>query len=267
MKILILIKCWKGGVGGVMRSIIPILQKKGHQVEVISREDDLNIFSMKNSFFPLRRLIKEKEYDILYTQDWSLAIPFLSYKKHYCCFHGLNLKHQGKPFQYIVGKIMGKKLIAVGPPVKKKFKKAHLVNNGVDLNKFFPINNQRQFIGYIKKKSEEKATYELAKKLSEGLNKEISIAENIPFDKMNEWYNSLDTFISFPNKRAGFNLCWLEAMVSGVPKIIGNYGGIGSEIPITKLGEEVKRIDYRTWLINSNFTWENHVNKLLEIFR
>ena len=83
MKILILIKARGGGHERVMNSIKPLLEQKGHQVEIISREDDLNCFSVKQSFFKLRKEVNKRDYDILYTQDWSCALPFLNYKNHY----------------------------------------------------------------------------------------------------------------------------------------------------------------------------------------
>ena len=55
MKILIVLKKWKGGVGRVINSIKPLLEKEGHEVKVISREDDLKCFSMKSSWFKLQR--------------------------------------------------------------------------------------------------------------------------------------------------------------------------------------------------------------------
>ena len=68
---------------------------------------------------------------------------------------------------------------------------------------------------------------------------------------MNKWYNSLKFFVSLPPKNAGFNLCWLEAKVSGVPNIIGNENGIGIE-------NVEKSFD--------KFTWENNVKKLNKLF-
>jgi len=50
MKILIVLIRWKGGVGRLIESLKPFLEKEGHQVEVISREDDLKGFSAKQSF-------------------------------------------------------------------------------------------------------------------------------------------------------------------------------------------------------------------------
>ncbi len=67
---------------------------------------------------------------------------------------------------------------------------------------------------------------------------------------MNKWYNSLKVFISKPSESAGFNLCWLEAKASGVPKIIGNDNGIG----INNVHEKFKKL-----------TWENNVNRFLQI--
>jgi hypothetical protein len=70
---------------------------------------------------------------------------------------------------------------------------------------------------------------------------------------MNEWYNSLKVFISYPKDFTGFNICWLEAKASGVPRILGNNNGIGID---RILNEPIK-----------NFIWENSVNKLIKILK
>jgi len=81
---------------------------------------------------------------------------------------------------------------------------------------------------------------------------EISIANKIPSEKMNEWYNTLKIFASYPPNYVGFNLVWLEAKASGVPLVLGNEFGIG----INKINNE--------W---EEMTWENHINKVLEVFK
>ena len=81
---------------------------------------------------------------------------------------------------------------------------------------------------------------------------ELSIAKNIPPEKMNDWYNTLKVFVSYPPSYVGFNLVWLEAKASGVPLVLGNENGIG----INKINEDWKEM-----------TWENHVDKLLEVFK
>ena len=69
MKILIVMIRWKGGVGRVVSSIKSLLEERGHKVEVISREDDLKCYSLKESIFKLRKEVKERDYDTLYVMD------------------------------------------------------------------------------------------------------------------------------------------------------------------------------------------------------
>ena len=57
MKILILLKKWEGGVGSVVKHISNEFEKKGHQVKIISRENDLKIYSLRKSIFKLRNHI------------------------------------------------------------------------------------------------------------------------------------------------------------------------------------------------------------------
>lgn len=249
MKILILIQVKGGGHERVINSMKPHLKLKGHEVEIISREDDLNCFSTKQAFFKLRKEVNKRNYDILYVQDWSCAIPFPFKKNHYCCFHGLNPGKTGRILQKIVGKIMKKRLFVVSDFLHKKFPKSTILYNGVDTKQFYDMKKKRKYFGWIKRDYEEKNEEEIrqeAKKM--GL--PISIANKIPQNEMNEWYNSLKIFASYPKKFAGFNMCWIEAKASGVPNILGNENGIGIEN------------------IHKNFhkfTWKNTTNKFLGV--
>lgn len=249
MKILIVIIRWKGGVGRGINSIKPFLEKEGYEVEVLSREDDLNCFSTKEAFFKLRKTVAEKYYDILYTHDWSCAIPFLFKKNHYCSHHGITPYKIGKFLQKIVGKIMGKKLFVVSDFLHKKFPKSTILYNGVDRKQFYDMKKERKYFGWIKRDYEEKDEEEI-KSIARDYGLELSIAENIPQDKMNEWYNSLKIFASYPKKFAGFNMCWIEAKASGVQNIFGNNNGIGIENIYKRFNE---------------FNWENNVNNFLEV--
>ena len=250
MKILIVLIRWKGGVGRVIESIKPLLEKAGNEVEVISREDDLKSYSLKDSFFKLRREVKKRDYDILYTQDWSCALPFLGFRNHFICFHGNESNKLGRLIQNFIGKAMGKRLIVVGPKLKERFPKSNLIYNGVDFNKFRNLKKRRTKIGWVDKGTES-ITEEDFLKIAKKYRLKPTIAENIQPEKMNEWYNSLKIFVSYPPESAGFNLCWLEAKASGVPEILGNENGVG----INKIKKDWKKM-----------SWENHVNKLLGAF-
>lgn len=247
MKILIVIIRWAGGVGRVVQSLKPLLEKKGHQVEVISRKDWYGYVSSS-----LKESVDNKDYDILYTQDWSCAFPFLFRKNHYCCFHGHNPTKLGYFIQTLVGKIMGSKLIVVGDSLKKRFPKSTLIYNGVDPNVFYDMKKERKYLGWINR-SYEKINKKEVEELSKKYKLPLSVCESIPSSDMNEWYNSLKAFVSYPEDFTGFNLCWLEAKASGVPKILGNENGIG----ITRVKNNPIE----------KFSWSNHVNKLLEVIK
>ncbi len=254
---MILIRGGEGGVNRVVNSIKPLLEKKGHKIDVISREDDLNRYSLISSFRVLRKEVKRRDYDLIYTQDWSCALPFLFKKNHYCCFHGHNFG-VGFFIQSLIGKIMGKRLIVVGPTLKKRFPKSNLIYNGASKKDFYDMKKKRKYIGYYfsnrKMNASDpiaKETLDKVKELKEKFKLETSLAKDIPPNKMNEWYNSLQFFICLPPKQTGFILGWLEAKFAGVPNIIGNEYGVG----ISNLNANWK-----------SMTWENHVNKLLETF-
>ena len=226
MKILTYILRHKGGVGRVLKTLEPELNKLGHELEVISREDDLECFSLASSIVRMNKDIRYRDYDILLTNDWSMALPFIFKKNHFSLFHGLEQSKISKKLQNIVGKIIGKNLMVVGFNIKKIFPRATLTENGVDKKKFFNLNKKRKYLGWVKR------DYDLineaeAKFYAQQLGLKLSIAENIHPDKMNEWYNSLKAFISMPPAYTGFNLCWVEAYRAGVPKILGNNNGVG----------------------------------------
>lgn len=285
MKVLIFLRRWRGGVGAVVTSVKKELESKGNKVVCISREEDLNCFSTFKKILYLRQkyiqIINRERPDIIYTQDWSIALPLLIptqiYRKnHFCCFHGLQ---QGKTafFQNFVGKKLQNKLIVVGDSLKEKFPKSQKVYNGVDLEKFKPLNKMRNYFGWIAKEKE--ITEEEILILSKKLKLKPLIVKNysIPFEKMNErFYNHCKFFVSLPPKGAGFNLCWIEAMAAGVPKIIGNDEGIGKELSITKIKKgdsleetikQTKEKNYRKEVEKLGLTWKNHTIKLLKIWK
>jgi len=251
MNILILFKRWKGGVGTVVKNIKRELEKRKHKVDVISR-DDCNIKGRDLRKFVIKH---GNKYDIIFTQDWSLALPLLFpypifIKKHYCLFHG----HQPNKLRFLqtlIGKWMGNKLCVVGDTLKKRFPKSNLIYNGVDTKRFYDLNLKRKCLGWIERDYEvidKQGIINLAKKL----NLIPFIAKDIPYECMNSFYNQCEVFVSLPRDYTGFNLCWLEAMASGVPKIVHNQNGIGS-----KIGD----------LNVKDLTWKKSTEKLLEVLK
>lgn len=223
MKILIYMIREKGGVGRVVATTKKELERRGHEVEVISREDDLDWYSTKDSWRLIRKMVKKMDYDILYTQDWSCALPFLFFKNHYCCFHGLE---DSSPFlQYFVGKIMGGRLVVVSDRFKNNFPKSSVIYNCVDDELFFDMKKERKYFGWMERPYQ--TDYSEEEKLAKIEGLRTSVAVGIPPEKMNEWYNKLKVFASFPPEYAGFNLSWLEAIKAGVPIVYGNNYGIG----------------------------------------
>lgn len=289
MKILIVLIKMKGGVGRANTEIAASLRKKGHEVDLLSREDDLNIFSLSKSIFPLRKkiktLMKEKNYDFIYTQDYSCALPLLFpyllfWKKHFSCFCGCKIGLWQWPqilLQIIVGKIFGKKLIVIGDSLKERFPRSKKIYRGVNIEKFKPLNKKRKFIGWIPKTYEGISDSELMQ-ISNETGLKIMKAENIAPEKMNEFYNQCKVFVDLP-LTAGFNLAWLEAMSAGVPIIVGNKNGAGRFLPIDKINsvEDNKKIteyinnqrkrNYRKWVIENNFSWDAKTEELIDYFK
>ena len=283
MKILILFTKYKGGVGSVVKNIQKELEKKGHKVDAISRDDDLKM-SFWKSLPKLRKLVKKRaeKYDIIYTQDWSIAFPLLypfeiAREKHFCCFHGIQ-PGKARILQRKVGEKLGNKLIVVGDGLKKMFPKARLNYNGVDIKKFKPkkVKKIKNSVGFVNWQTSD-YNFKKIKRAVEKTGKRFVIAEDIPLEKMPDFYSKLDIFISLPPFCTGFNMSWIEAMACGVKKIIGNNAGIGNKLPIEKIEAykgnisesltKVKGRDYRKWVEKSNFTLDKYVENLLKIWK
>ena len=241
MKIIIIAINMTGGVGRVISEIKKEFVKRKHKVKIFLRDD-------YESESELKKEVEKESYDVLYTQDWSCCKIFLFSKNHFSCFHGNNPGKLGYVLQTLIGKFIGKNLVVVGPSLKKRFPKSTMIYNGVDKEEFCDMKLERKYFGWIDKKTEmyDEATI---KKEAEKYNLSLLIAKDIPSNEMNKFYNKCKVFASYPPYSGGFNLCWIEAKASGVPIILGNENGIG----ITKA-------------LNEKFSWEFHVNKLLEIF-
>lgn len=285
MNILILIKKIEGGVGSATDGICKELEKKGHHIKIISREDNLKIYSLFYSLFKIRDIIKDdgKSYDIIYTQDWSMALPLifpsrLVKNKHYSCFHGRERNIFSSIIQKIVGKILGKRLIVVGDSLKKIFPKSSLIYNGVDTLKFKPSKKEyakKNSLGFSNWATEEYHFHKIEEAAKE-LGKNLIVAKGRPHNEMPKFYNKVETFISLPPNYTGFNLVWVEAMASGVKKIVGNNAGIGKNLPITKIEDykndikeaiiNAKSRDYRKWVIKNKFTLKDAAKKIEKIF-
>ena len=151
MKILTYILRRKGGVGRVISSLEPELNKLGHTLEVVSREDDLNCFSLVDSIKKMNKDIKKRDYDILLTNDWSIALPFLFKRNHFSLFHGAEDRKLSNTFQKLVGNIIGRNLMVVGSKMSRTLPKATLTENGIDTKKFFDMKRSRRYMGWIKR--------------------------------------------------------------------------------------------------------------------
>ena len=140
MKILVVFRNKGGESWKIVESLSKNLRDLGHKVDILSREDDLGIDSLSGSMGVLKETIKRKNnvggYDIIYTNDWSIAFPLLIpervfEKEHYCFFHNVEPKGQSKIFQRIVGNMMGDRLIVRTEKLKEIFLKSTLSPEGI----------------------------------------------------------------------------------------------------------------------------------------
>ena len=285
MKILIVLKKSRGGVGFANKRLSKALEKRGHTINIFSREEDLKSHSFIGSLFKMRKYLKniEKEYDIIYTQDWSLALPLLFpwpiiKKKHFCNFCG-NQVGPTKIFQNFVGAIIKKRLVVVGDSIQKRFPSSKLVYRGVNLKEFRPLKKKRNYIGWVNKETEE-IDENFIKEVSKLAKLKYVVAKKIPLNKMNEFYNKCGIFISMPDSSAGFNNVWAESMAAGVPIVIGNDKGLGKYWPYERIRKNKDKIsetlriirqgnkkNYRRWLIKNKISWKESAIKLEKIFK
>ena len=144
MKILILYRTQKDFTGKSIKDIKENLESKGHKVEAVSRNEDLHLESLSSSMDGLKGFIikmNEKEnYDLIYTQDWSIAFPILFptkilFEKHYCLFHDTEEKGgaQSRILQKIAGNLLGNHLLVKTNELMVKFPKAILSKNGLEV--------------------------------------------------------------------------------------------------------------------------------------
>lgn len=273
VKILIYMVREGGGVGRVISEIKPLLEREGHIVKVISRENDLNGFCFYKGIFKIGEIARKEKYDIIFSQDWSCALAFLFFRNHYCFYHG---KTKGVQFlcQFFVSKFLKNRLI-VGDIVNSYLFDSYLNPNGVNVTKFKPLNQKREYLGWINKGTE-MITPNQIENLGKKVNLPVLIAKDIPPEKMNElFYNKCKIFISLPPKIVGCQLSYMEAMAAGVPKIVGNNHGEGFKYPFEKVEnfpntesalKNAKKRDYRKFIVENNITWRNFVKNILKIF-
>ena len=282
MNILVLVKeMGFGGVETLLKNISNEFKKRGHKIDIVSRKDNFRINGFLQSIFPIRKkvreLMRERKYDIIYTQDWNMALPLLFpypvfKKRHFCFFHATQ---KGKSFfvQFLVGMAMKKRLLT-GDRVNQRRYGATLVATSVNLNDFKPLGKKRVYLGWTNKPSEN-LTKEKIEEIGRKLKIPVIIAEkSIPID-MNDFYNKCKIYVSLPFKEAGGGVTYMEAMAAGIPRIVGNMYAEGYKFPFDKI-ENFKSIeeairnskerDYRKWMKESKITWENHVNRLIELF-
>lgn len=141
MKILIVYRTEKDAVGKAVKEIAEKLKKKGYNVDLVSRNEDLSLQTLSSSMDGLKGFIikmNEKEnYDLIYTQDWSIAFPLVFptkvlFEKHYCLFHDVEPSGaHSKVLQKITGNLLGDHLLVKTDELLGKFSKAKLSEDGL----------------------------------------------------------------------------------------------------------------------------------------
>jgi glycosyltransferase involved in cell wall biosynthesis len=270
MKILMVHKTRVGGVARYVYEVKKKLERKGHSVNEVTRLEDLKRKRFWQAVVPLRKTAGE--YDVVHSHDWSIAIGLLGLENHVATFHGFPTN----PFAFVMQnrciKVMGKRAIVVSPRMKRRYKNATMIVEGVDLEEFKP--KKKKFEGVVGVCQ----GYNLDA-IRKGVNMagmKLIEAKGISLDKMPGFYDSVDIFISLPPKTTGFNLVWLEAMASGKPTI-GNKWGIGEVLPIDKvrdnepseIAEKVKSVrykNYRQWIKEHEMTWKKHVDEMIKVY-
>ena len=143
MKILIVCRKKEGENWDAVKNMEKKLTQLRHDIEILAREEDLNMNSLSSSMGSLSSAVEKLDakngYDMIYTQDWSIALPFLIptkilFEKHYCLFHDIEPSAaKSRILQKIVGNMMAEKLLVRTKELKEKFPKAILSPDGVSL--------------------------------------------------------------------------------------------------------------------------------------
>jgi hypothetical protein len=146
MKILILYRTDKDETGRFVKVLKANLEKREHIVEAVSRNENLSLPSLTSSMDALKEFVIKKNqkenYDLIYTQDWSIAFPLvfpskILFDKHYCLFHEVEERGaQSKIMQKIVGNLLGSHLLVKTEKLKNKFQKAVFSKDGLEVLTF-----------------------------------------------------------------------------------------------------------------------------------
>lgn len=144
MKILIIHRTKNDDVGKFVNNLKANLEKKGNIIDLFTRNEDLHMPSLSSSMEGIKDFVKRKDlenkYDLIYTQDWSIAFPLLfpskvAYEKHYSLFH--NIQEDGNPASKILSKIaanmLGDHLFVRNQDLKKIFSKSSLSEDGMKI--------------------------------------------------------------------------------------------------------------------------------------
>lgn len=283
MNILHLHKTRRGGVAIHVSYVKSELEDSSHDVDEISRNEDLDSDSFLRSYHLLQEESKawSDDYDVIHAHDWSLAFPLIraGVKNLVATFHAFPTNPVARLFQDYAISRLGPRAVVISPKMKLRYQDASYIPNGVDLKLFRRTGESHDGFrvgvaqGYKK---------EAIKRACDAAGVEfVSTRGELDYEDLPDFYSSLDAFVSLPYRQAGFNMVWTEAMACEVPYIVGTGAGIGDVLPIYKLrkssgpksllelfrdGELPPLKGSREWLERNEFTWERHVESLLRIY-
>ncbi|BBL45437.1 glycosyl transferase group 1 [Nanobdella aerobiophila] len=283
MRVLFVEKAKIGGVNIHIEYVKKELEKRGTEVDVITRNEDLKLPSFISSYRKLKELYEKwsKEYDIIHAHDWSIAYPAVkaNIKNLIVTLHGSPANPLAKYFEDHIVKKLGKRVVVISPKMLKKYPETTYIPNGVDLDLFKRYENieRENYLAGIFQKYNSDKIIKILRKLK------INYIQSgaYPYEELPKLYNQISIFISLPPKYAGFNMVWLEATACEVPYIIGSNYGIGEILPIYKVNnfEELEIIlnkikneelpelrGLREWIVKNNLTWTAHAEKLIKLY-
>jgi len=284
MRVLMVHKTRKGGVAIHVKEISRELRKRGIKVDEITRNEDIKSRNFFESYAKMKKLFSRwsKEYDIIHCHDWSITYPALksNIKNLVATFHALPTNPIASFFENYCIKNLSYRAVVISPKMKRVYKEATLIPNGVNLSifkKYKNIKRVKNLVGLAQR-------YNLRKIIS-AVKKSgfdfVHTQNKMKYEELGKFYSKIEIFISIPYEAAGFNMVWLEAMASEVPYIIGTNAGIGEILPIYKIrdfeelrnilskikNEEIKPLkNQRRWIIKNKLTWKDHVKKLIKIY-
>jgi teichuronic acid biosynthesis glycosyltransferase TuaC len=219
------------------------LKKVGHEVEYFTIKGKGGLGYLRNIFL-LRKFLKNNEFDIIHAHYSlsAMAVSLAGAIRIVVSFMGSDIKNnaKGKLLLRFFNRFFWKTIIVKSNDMAQNlgFKHFEILPNGVDFNKFYPIENieaKRQLnwksnsihVLFAANPDRYEKNFSLAMQSFSKLNinnLELHTLKDIPFESINYWMNAADIVI-------------LSSLWEGSPNVIKEAMACNKVIVCTKVGD------------------------------